>query len=302
MRIDRDVWHPAVNKKENKLEANIPEVSVEDVNEYANMGMEMALEYGPPLVMAILTLIIGLWIIGWVTNGVMKAFEKSGMEVTLRRFLRSLINIGLKALLLISVASMIGIETTSFIAVLGAAGLAVGLALQGSLANFAGGVLILIFRPYKVGDFIDTSGFSGTVAKIEIFNTVMTTPDNKTIIIPNGAISNGPITNFSTQETRRVDIVFGIGYDDDMKKAREILMGLIEADERILKDPEPFVRVSNLGDSAVDITTRSWVNAADYWGVYFDLIENAKLAFDENGISIPYPQTDVHLYQENTNS
>jgi small conductance mechanosensitive channel len=192
---------------------------------------------------------------------------------------------------------MIGIETTSFIAVLGAAGLAIGLALQGSLANFAGGVLLLIFRPYKVGDFVDAAGQMGVVKKIEIFSTILTTGDNKTIIIPNGAISNSPITNFSTQATRRVDIVFGIGYDDDLKKAKQVLKEIIDADERIHKDPEPLIVISNLGDSSVDITTRSWVDSGDYWGVYFDLTEKAKLAFDENGISIPYPQTDVHLHQ-----
>jgi len=193
---------------------------------------------------------------------------------------------------------MLGIETTSFIAVLGAACLAIGLALQGSLANFAGGVLILIFRPYKVGDFVEAAGQSGIVKSIEIFSTVLTTGDNKTIILPNGSISNSAVINYSTQETRRVDLVFGIGYDDDIRKAKDLLGALINADKRILKDPEPMVVVSNLGDSSVDITTRSWVNAADYWGVYFDLVENVKLAFDEEGISIPYPQTDVHLYQQ----
>ena len=187
------------------------------------------------------------------------------METTLRRFLNSLSNIGLKGLLLISVASMLGIETTSFIAVLGAAGLAIGLALQGSLANFAGGVLILIFRPYKVGDFVEAAGQSGIVKSIEIFSTVLTTGDNKTIILPNGSISNSAVINYSTQETRRVDLVFGIGYDDDLRRAKAVLESLINADERILKDPEPMVVVSNLGDSSVDITTRSWVNAADYW-------------------------------------
>lgn len=283
--------------EQNNLEQAIEVPSVEQANEYAEMLMEMAVAYGPRLALAIVTLFIGLWIIGAICRGVNAGFERSGMEVTLRSFLNSMISIGLKVLLLISVASMVGIETTSFIAVLGAAGLAVGLALQGSLANFAGGVLILIFRPYKVGDFIDAAGVSGSVKRIEIFSTILTTPDNKTIIVPNGAVSNGAITNFSTQDTRRVDIVFGIGYDDDLKKGKQILTDLINADDRILKDPEPQIVISNLGDSAVDITTRSWVNAADYWGVYFDLLENGKLALDENGISIPYPQTDVHLHK-----
>lgn len=279
------------------MEQTIEVPSVEQANEYADMLMEMALAYGPGLALALVTLFVGLWIIGAICRGVNAGFERSGMEVTLRSFLNSMISIGLKVLLVISVASMVGIETTSFIAVLGAAGLAVGLALQGSLANFAGGVLILIFRPYKVGDVINAAGVTGSVNRIEIFSTILTTPDNKTIIVPNGAVSNGAITNFSTQDTRRVDIVFGIGYDDDLKKGKQILADLINADDRILKDPEPQIVISNLGDSAVDITTRSWVNAADYWGVYFDLLENGKLALDENGISIPYPQTDVHLHK-----
>ena len=271
---------------------------VAKVNEYLEMALTMANGYAPGLALAIATLFLGLWIISMFCRGVTAGFEKAGMDPSLRSFVMSVISIGLKVLLIISVASMIGIETTSFIAVLGAAGLAVGLAWQGPLANFADGVLILIFKPYKVIDFIDAAGVMGSVKRIEIFSTILTTGDNKTIVVPNGAVSNSAITNFSTQKTRRVDIVFGIGYDDDLKKAKQVLTGLIEAYERILKDPAPLVVVSNLGDSTVDITTRSWVNAADYWGVYFDLTENTKLTFDENDISIPYPQTDVHLYQQ----
>lgn len=271
---------------------------VEQVNKYVEMGAELIMTYGAPLVLAIVTLLAGLWIINRFCRALDRGFKRRGMETTLRRFLKSLSNIGLKGLLLISVASMLGIETTSFIAVLGAAGLAIGLALQGSLANFAGGVLILIFRPYKVGDFVEAAGQSGIVKSIEIFSTILTTGDNKTIILPNGSISNSAVINYSTQETRRVDLVFGIGYDEGLRRAKAVLESLINADERILKDPEPMVVVSNLGDSSVDITTRSWVNVADYWGVYFDLVENVKLAFDEEGISIPYPQTDVHLYQQ----
>jgi len=259
----------------------------------------MGITYAPQLALALVTLFVGLWIIKVVSSGLKKAFTKSQMEATLQKFLESLIGVGLKALLFISVASMVGIETTSFIAILGAAGLAVGLALQGSLGNFAGGVLILLFRPYKVGDFIETCGHSGVVRQIAIFNTIMTTGDNKTIILPNGSVSNGAITNYSTQATRRVDIVFGVGYGDDLKKAKDVLTGLIEADTRILQDPAPMIVVSALGDSAVNITTRSWVTAADYWPVYFDLMENAKLALDEAGISIPYPQRDVHIHNVN---
>jgi small conductance mechanosensitive channel len=268
-----------------------------NMDKYADTAVQMTMNYAPQLVLAIITLFIGLWIVGAVVSGANKAFTHGGMEPTLQKFLQSLINVGLKALLIISVASMIGIETTSFIAVLGAAGLAVGLALQGSLANFAGGVLILMLRPYKVGDFIDSSGRMGTVREIGIFHTIMTTGDNKTIIIPNGSISNSAIINFSTQATRRVDIVFGIVYDDDLRKAKDILRGLIEADERIHKEPAPLIVISALGESSVDITTRSWVDAANYWPVLFALTENAKLAFDAAGITIPYPQRDVHIYQ-----
>ncbi|MDZ7685107.1 MAG: mechanosensitive ion channel [Gammaproteobacteria bacterium] len=268
-----------------------------DANKYLDLAIEMAMGYAPTLALAIVTLVVGLWIVGRVTAGVGRALERGGMEVTLQRFVHNLLNIGLKALLLISVAGMVGIETTSFIAVLGAAGLAIGFALQGSLANFAGGVLILVLRPYKVGDFIDTNGLMGTVQQIGIFNTTMTTPDNKTIIIPNGAISNSPLTNFSTQAMRRVDAFFGISYGDDLKQAKQILRELIDADERILKVPESQIFISNLGDNSVNIGTRAWVDAADYFPVLWDLNENAKLAFDEAGITIPFPQRDVHVYQ-----
>lgn len=276
---------------------NVVPVSTEEINKYADTAIEMAITYAPQLLLAILTLIIGMWIVNRVTAGLGKGLEKGGFDATLQKFLVNLINIGLKALVLISVAAMVGIETTSFIALLGAAGLAVGLALQGSLANFAGGVLILIFRPYRTGDFIDTNGHAGTVKAIEIFNTILTTPDNKTIIIPNGAISNNPITNISAQPTRRVDIVFGISYDDDLRVGKEVLTKLIESDERIHSDPAPQVVISSLGDSSVNITTRSWVDAGDYWGVYFDLMENGKLNLEEAGLSIPYPQSDVHVHQ-----
>jgi small conductance mechanosensitive channel len=279
------------------MDALPEELSADRMQGYVDTAVEMAMQYGPKLILAILVLIIGLWIIKRVTNVVAKGMEASNTDATLAKFLRSLTSIILKALLFISVASMIGIETTSFIAILGAAGLAIGLALQGSLANFAGGVLVLMFRPYKVGDFVDAQGVAGTVAAIQIFNTVLKTPDNKTIIVPNGSISNGIITNFSTEATRRVDWVFGIGYDDDFEKARGILLNLFAQDERVFDDPEPFVKVSELADSSVNLTCRVWVNAADYWAVYFDTVEKVKTSFDAENITIPYPQTDVHLHQ-----
>lgn len=272
-------------------------IPIDQIDQYTQTAIELGIAYAPKFALALLTLFVGLWIVNRITAGLGKALEKGGIEATLQKFLANLTNVGLKALLLISVAAMIGIETTSFIAVLGAAGLAIGLALQGSLGNFAGGVLILIFRPYRVGDFIETSGHMGTVKSIEIFNTIMTTPDNKTIIIPNGGVSNNPIVNFSKQATRRVDIVFGISYDDDLRVGKEVLTKLITADERIHAEPAPMIVISSLGDNCVNITTRSWVDAANYWPVHFDLMENGKLELEAAGLSIPYPQRDVHVYQ-----
>jgi small conductance mechanosensitive channel len=273
------------------------EISTEQISGYMDNVVELAWEYGPQLLMAIVVLIIGMWIVNRVVRLTSKGMEKASVEPTLARFLGSLVSVGLKALLLISVASMIGIETTSFIAILGAAGLAIGLALQGSLGNFAGGVLVLLFKPFKVGDFIDAQGVAGTVSEIQIFNTIIKTPDNKVIIVPNGAVSNGVITNFSKEATRRVDFVFGIGYGDDIKKAKEVIARLVDADERAMKDPAPTIVVSELADSSVNISCRVWVNASDYWGVFFDLTENVKLTFDAEGISIPFPQQDVHMHQ-----
>lgn len=265
--------------------------------QYIQQAIEFAWKVIPSLLLAIVVLLIGLWIIKLVVKGLSKVMEKSDVEVSLRKFLLSLSGIGLKALLLISVASMMGIATTSFVAILGAAGLAVGLALQGSLANFAGGVLILLFKPFKVGDVIETQGFTASVRDIQIFNTILKTPDNKTIIVPNGPVSNGSIVNYSTESTRRVDFSFGIGYDDDIAKAKEVLNQLLAEDDRVLKDPAPFVALGELADSSVNFTVRAWVNAADYWGLHFDLQEKVKISFDANNLSIPFPQTDVHVHQ-----
>lgn len=223
--------------------------------------------------------------------------EKQNVNLSLRPFLKSMINVTLKVLLVISVMSMVGIQMTSFIAILGAAGLAVGMALSGTLQNFAGGVIILLLKPFKVGDFITAAGHSGVVHEIQIFNTILKTPDNKTIIIPNASISNSSMTNFSEEKTRRVDLVFGIGYNDDIDKAKSILWDIIKSDERVLKDPESMVAVSELADSSVNFTMRVWVNSENYWPYYFDIHETVKKAFDANGISIPFPQTDVHLHK-----
>jgi small conductance mechanosensitive channel len=265
---------------------------------YVQKTIDLAAEYGPKLLLAIIVLIIGLWIIRFAVRVMNRTMERSHIEVSLRKFLSSLFGMILKILLLISVASMIGIATTSFVAIIGAAGLAVGLALQGGLANFAGGVIILIFKPFKVGDFIDAQGFTGSVHEITIFTTILKTPDNKTVIIPNGALSNGSMVNFSTEPKRRVDMVFGIGYGDSIEKTKTVLKKLVESDSRIHKEPSPQIVVGELGDNSVNFNMRTWCDTADYWGVYFDMQENVKLAFDKEGISIPFPQRDVHVYNQ----
>ena len=268
-----------------------------NVEAYTSKAIELLMSYGPKLLLAIVVLLIGLWLIKILVKFIRKAMEKGSTDASLQKFLLSLINILLKALLLISVASMVGIATTSFVAILGAAGLAIGLALSGNLSNFAGGVLILFLKPFKVGDFINAQGHAGFVDEIQIFHTILKTPDNKTIIIPNGILSNGSIINFSTESQRRVDLTFGIGYQDDIKKAREVLQKVVDSHGKILKDPAPAILVSQLGDHSVNFEVRAWCNTDDYWDVYFNMHENVKLAFDKAGISIPFPQQDIHVYQ-----
>jgi small conductance mechanosensitive channel len=272
---------------------------VDNISVYTEKGMALAAEYGPKLLLALILLFVGLWIIRIFTRMFERAMDKASVEVSLRKFLSSLVNLALKALLLVRVISTMDIEMTSFVAIIGAAGLAVGLALQGSLANFAGGVLILLFKPFKVGDYIEASGQSGTVSEISVFNTILKTIDNKVVIVPNGALSNDIKINYTAESTRRVDLTFGIGYSDDLRKAKAILQEIANADERVHKEPAPFVAVKELGESSVDFTYRVWVNTADYWDVYFSTIEKVKLTFDERGVSIPFPQRDVHLYQKN---
>ena len=257
----------------------------------------MAVEYGPKLLGAILVLIIGSWVIKVIMKNFTKILDKRKIDDSLKPFLRSLFAILLRAMLIISVLGMVGIQMTSFIAILGAAGLAVGMALSGTLQNFAGGVMILLFKPFKVGDFIDAQGHMGSVKEIQIFNTILTTPDNKTIIIPNGGLSNSSMTNFSTEPLRRVDWTFGIGYGDSTKKAHKVIAKLAAEDDRILKNPELFIGISSLGDSSVNFAVRAWVKAEDYWGVFFDMNEKVYNTFDKEGLNIPYPQMDVHLYK-----
>jgi len=246
-----------------------------------------------------IALAIVVFIVGrLIAKGLVKVLEgllvRAKVDAMLIEFIGSIASAALLLFVIIASLDMLGVNTTSLIAMLGAAGLAVGLALQGSLQNFASGVLLIIFRPFQVGNYIDAGGVSGTVEKITIFNTIMLTPDNREIIVPNAAVYGGTITNFSARATRRIDLVFGIGYGDDVKKARDIMVQTMESDERILKDPAPTVAVSELADSSVNFVVRPWVNASDYWDVKWDLTEKIKLAFDAQGVSIPFPQMDVH--------
>ncbi len=244
----------------------------------------------------IIALLIGLAVIRGIVNASTRAMKKRDMDPSLIPFLRSLISIILKVGLVLLVMEMVGIQATSFIAILGAAGLAIGIALGGMLQNFAGGVIILLFKPFQVGDFIKAAGHAGTVNEIQIFNTILKTPDNVTIIIPNGELSTNSMTNFSVEEKRRLDMTFGIGYGDDMEKARGVLKEIIAQDERILKDPEPFIRVGELADSSVNFTLRLWLKASDYWAVNFDMYETVYNRFNDAGINIPFPQMDVHVH------
>jgi len=260
-----------------------------------NKATEMAVTYGPKLIAAILVWIVGGWVIKGLVKGIAKLMDKGNTDPTLKPFIKGIAEMLLKVMLIITALGMLGIEMTSFIAILGAAGLAVGMALSGTLQNFAGGVMILIFKPFKVGDLIDAQGHIGSVHEIQIFNTILKTPDNKTIIIPNGGLSTSSMTNYSTEAQRRCDWTVGVGYGDDLDKVRRTIKKLCDDDSRILKDPEVFIAVAELADSAVNFTVRAWVKAEDYWGVFFDMNENIYKTFNKEGINIPYPQMDVHV-------
>ncbi len=264
-------------------------------SKYTDMAITFASEYGLKILSALLIFIIGKWIVKKITAVTRTLMEKAKVDKTLIEFAESLIYFLLLLMVIFASLNALGINTTSFLAVFGAAGLAIGLALQGSLANVGAAVLIIIFRPFKVGDFVEAGGATGTVEDVNLFSTIIAPVDNRTIIVPNAAIVGGNITNYSMKPQRRVDHVFGISYDDDLKLAKETLMDIITSDTRILQDPAPFVAVSELGDNSVNFTTRAWVDTADYWDVYFEMIEKVKLSFDEKGLSFPYPQMDVHL-------
>ncbi len=251
--------------------------------------------WGLNIIFALLIFIVGKYLVGVITRLVKKLMGKAHMDTILVNFIGSIIKTVLLLFVVIAALDQLGVNTTSLIALIGAAGLAIGLALQGSLQNLASGVMLIVFRPFRDGDFVEAGGTMGVVEEIGIFTTKMRTGDNKEVIVPNGQIFGGIITNYSKRDTRRVDMVFGISYDDDIRKAKEIINGIIQADERVLKDPAPLVVVGELGDSSVNFNVRPWVKSGDYWPLYFDLNEKIKMAFDDNGITIPFPQMDVHL-------
>jgi small conductance mechanosensitive channel len=247
------------------------------------------------IIFALAIFVVGRWVAKAVVKILSRLLKKADMDDMLIQFITSIANTVLLLFIIIAALDRLGVDTTSLIALLGAAGLAVGLALQGSLQNFAAGVLLIIFRPFRSGDFIEAGGTTGVVETISIFSTIIKTGDNRQVIVPNGAIYGGAITNYSAKPTRRIDMVFGIGYNDDIRKAKDILKQILDEDPRILKDPEPLIAVGELADSSVNFNVRPWVKSDDYWPVKFDLTEKVKLVFDENGISIPYPQMDVHM-------
>jgi small conductance mechanosensitive channel len=260
--------------------------------------LDIVITYGSRVGLALVTLVLGLWLTGWIARRMDGHMGRLGVEVTLRRFLKSVTSLALKVLVLITVASMLGVATTSFIAVLGAAGLAIGLALRDSLSNFAGGVLMIVFKPYKVGDFVEMQGQSGTVQAIQILNTVLLTADNKTVFIPNGPIINGNVINHTNEHKRRVDVNLGIGYGSDIDVARKTLLQIVNADQRVLSEPAPDVVVAELGESAVVLRVRAWVSTPDYWSVFFAIQEEAKKSFDVVGVEIPFPQRTIHVVQK----
>lgn len=275
-------------------------MDMEQVQPYLDTAIGLSMAYLPKVVLALVTLVVGFWIIKRVIKGMNRMLGHKAVDDTLQKFMTSFIDVLLKILLLVAVAGMVGVETTSFIAMLGAIGLAVGLALQGSLGNFAGGVLILFFKPYRLGDIVEAQGHTGRVWDIQIFNTILITYDNQRVVIPNGLMSNGCIKNIFVEPQRRVDIEFGISYGDSIEQARAAIQTVIDNDDRILSGEkfDPNIFVSAHADSSINMLTRVWVNSEDYWPVYFGLFEQVKYAFDKAGITIPFPQRDVHLFQQ----
>lgn len=281
------------------MEENVELLSAENIEMYIN---EYAIPWGINIAMAIIIFVIGRIVVGLVMSMFRRLMAKSKYDEMLINFLESIISAILMLFVIVASLNELGVDTTSLVAIVGAAGLAIGLSLQDSLKNFAAGVMLLVFKPFTAGNFIEAAGTMGTVQKIGIFHTTMTSVDNKEITIPNGNIYNGNITNYSAKETRRADMTFGIGYDDDLLKAKQILQDMIAADDRILTEPAPLVGVSELGDNSVNFMVRPWVKASDFLTVKLDFTEKVKLRFDQEGISIPYPQMDVHFYKEADNT
>lgn len=262
---------------------------MEKAQEWINYGLELAKEFGPKLITAILIYIVGSWIVKKIVKVAKKAMSKSKYDESLQKFLLNLVSWVLKIFLILLVISQLGVDVTTFAAVIAAAGLAIGLALQGSLANFAGGVLLMIFKPYKIGDLIEAQDALGVVKEIEIFTTKIVTPDNKLTIIPNGAMANGNIVNYTAEGKMRVDTTVGVDYDSDIKKTKEVLLAMLKANPKVLQDPAPSVNVAELADSSINLAVRPYCKPEDYWDVYFGTIENTKVALDNAGIEIPYP-------------
>ncbi|GGH73361.1 MAG: mechanosensitive ion channel [Bacteroidetes bacterium] len=274
------------------------EDQVDNLAAVKDAAITFLFDAGPSVLLAIVTLIIGAWLIKFLSKSFGKLMVKRNVDESLRGFLAGIVRFTLWIMLLISVASTVGIQTTSFVAVIGAAGLAIGLALQGSLSNFAGGVLILLFKPFRVGDLIEANGEVGTVKKIDVLHTIVYTVTNKEIIMPNGPVANNTIVNIGRQPVRRVDFSVGIAYNASVKEARKVILAVLEADSRIHNDPAPVVKLMNLGDSSLDLTVRAWCDTAQYWDVFFDNLEAIKEALDEAGIGIPFPQRDVHIISQ----
>ena len=266
--------------------------------EQMNTIVDWVSQFGLKLIAALVVFFVGKWLARKISNLLKRGMQKAETDPTLIGFVGNITYFGLLTMVVIAAVGQLGVQTTSFIAVLGAAGLAIGLALQGSLANFAAGVLMIIFRPFKAGDYIEAAGTAGSVEEVQLFTTTLKTPDNKIVIIPNAQVTAGTITNYSARDTRRLDMTFGVGYGDDLDHVKRVITQVLAEEPRLLKDPEPVVAVLNLGESSVDFAVRPWVNSADYWGVFFDLQEKMKKRFDQEGISIPFPQRDLHVYQQ----
>jgi len=283
----------------NEVNSLVDSIQNASPSEWLNALKAFAMDYGPNVIGALALLLFGSWMAKLLGGLVRRIVDRKGVSPIIGSFVANIAHIALLAFVVISALGILGVPTASFAAVIGAAGLAIGLALQGSLSNFAAGFLLIIFRPFKKGDYVEAGGTAGIVEEIQVFTTVLKTPDNKKVIVPNSGVMGGNIVNFSAHDTRRVDWVFGVSYGDDIDKVKATIKRVIEADARIHKDPAPMIVLSALGDSSVNFTVRAWVNVVDFWAVFFDTNEKMKKAFDADGITIPFPQRDVHLFQEN---